>query len=120
MHILGPIFILIGIVILFTAKGAIHEIESFIVLLIGVVLICSGSVVNALEKIRKEILIRWPEQEEELPLYQSSRSSNGTAMRNGLVLAVLIMLALALIASRDRVSSILLQWLSNNEPSQAK
>lgn len=119
MHILGPIFILIGIVILFTAKGAIHEIEAFIVLLIGVVLICSGSVVNALEKIRKEILIRWPEQEE-LPLYQSSRSSNGTAMRNGLVLAVLIMLALALIASRDRVSSILLQWLSNNEPSQAK
>lgn len=119
MHVLGAIFILIGIGILLTSKSAIHEIEAFIVLLIGVVLMCSGSVVHALEGIRKEILLRWPEQEEH-PLYQSSGPSNRTALLNGFVIAVLIMLALALISSRDRVSSALLQWLRSGEQSETK
>lgn len=120
MYILGPIFILIGMGILFTAKSAIHEIEAFIVLLIGTVLLCSGSVVAALERIRKEILIRWPEEEKELPLYHSSRPSNRVALRNGFVIAVLILLALALIPSRDRLPTILLQWFSSTEQSPIK
>lgn len=125
MQIFGVIFLLIGVVILFSAGSAIHEIEAFIVWLIGTVLLCAGSIIGAIERIRQEILDRWPEKHDGTNhgdhLFQvPDTSRRWAAIRNRLVMGGLIFLALAIISSGDRLGAVLSKLFGNGAQSQAK
>lgn len=51
---MGILVLFFGFAILSTAKGAIHEIEAFILFLISVVLITSSEIIASINKLAKK------------------------------------------------------------------
>lgn len=58
--IVGVLFGLFSLMLFSVAKTSIHEIQAAVLLLVAAVLVCSGAVINSVDRLRKVVESRTP------------------------------------------------------------